>query len=194
MLQHPHASAPVSTRTRYTLVAMTLHWTIALLVFGGWGLGFYMHELPLSPAKLRYYSWHKWIGVTVFLLATLRVAWLATHAAPRLPATTPPWQVRSARITHALLYVLMFALPVSGWLMSSAKGVPTVYFGVLPLPDLVEKDKALGNLLGEVHEALAFTLAALVLLHIAAAAKHQWIDRDSVVDRMLPVRRKRRGR
>ena len=177
---------------RYTHVAIALHWTIALLVFGGWGLGLYMHELPLSPAKLRYYSWHKWIGVTVFLLALLRVAWLATHRAPPLPAAMSRLQKRLARLTHAALYVLMFALPISGWLMSSAKGVPTVYFGVLPLPDLVAKDKALGERLAEVHELLAFTLAALVLLHLAAALKHQWIDRDGLINRMWPQRGNRR--
>lgn len=177
---------------RYTHVAIGLHWTIALLVFGGWGLGLYMHELPLSPAKLRYYSWHKWIGVTVFLLAVLRVAWLATHPAPPLPAAMSRFQALLARLTHTALYILLFALPVSGWLMSSAKGVPTVYFGVLPLPDLVAKDKALGERLAEVHELLAFTLAALVLLHLAAALKHQWIDRDGLIDRMWPRRGDRR--
>lgn len=174
--------------TRYTPIAIALHWAIALLVFGGWGLGIYMHDLPLSPAKLRYYSWHKWIGVTVFFLALLRVAWLATHSAPPLPPAISRLQRRLARLTHAVLYVLLFALPVSGWLMSSAQGVPTVYFGVLPLPDLVAKDKALGERLAGVHELLAFTLAALVLLHLAAALKHQWIDRDGLLDRMLPRR------
>lgn len=177
---------------RYTGTAISLHWLIAGLIFAGWGLGFYMADLSPSPARLRYFSWHKWIGVTVFLLAILRVVWLATHAAPPLPPPMSRLQARIARLTHAALYVLMFALPISGWLMSSAKGVPTVYLGVLPLPDLVAKDKALGDLLGKVHEVLAFTLAALVLLHIAAAVKHQWIDGDGVLDRMLPMRRRRR--
>lgn len=181
-----------NSAVRYTSVAIALHWTIALLIFGGWGLGLYMHELPLSPEKLRYYSWHKWTGVSVFLLAIVRVAWLATHAAPRLPAHMSQLQARLARGMHALLYVLMFVLPLSGWLMSSAKGVPTVYFGVLPLPDLVAKDKPLGDLLGEVHEALAFVLASLVLVHIAAALKHQFINRDGLMRRILPFRKSQR--
>lgn len=170
----------------YTPLAISLHWLVALLIFAGWGLGLYMSELPLSPAKLRYYSWHKWIGVTVFLLAIVRVAWLATHRPPALPPHTPRWQARSARLTHTALYALMFVLPFSGWLMSSAKGVPTVYFGVLPLPDLIAKDKALGEILASVHASLAYGLAALVILHVAAAVKHQFIDRDGLMARMIP--------
>ena len=171
---------------RYTGVAISLHWLIALLIFAGWGLGFYMSDLPLSPAKLRYYSWHKWMGVTTFILAVLRAGWLVTHSAPRLPRVIPPWQTRAARATHVALYLLMFVIPLSGWLMSSAKGVPTVYFGVLPIPDLIAKDKAIGDLLAVVHRSLAFGLAALVGLHVAAAIKHQLMDRDGVMGRMVP--------
>ncbi|MBI3561330.1 MAG: cytochrome b [Gammaproteobacteria bacterium] len=171
---------------RYTTTAISLHWLIALLIFAGWGLGFYMADLPLSPAKLRYFSWHKWIGVTVFLLAMIRVAWLATHAAPRLPNAISPWQARTARVSHSALYLLMFAIPVSGWLMSSAKGVQTIYFGILPIPNLIGKDKALGQILSDVHESLAYVLAALVVVHIAAALKHHFIEQDGVLKRMIP--------
>ena len=96
------------------------------------------------------------------------------------------WQRRAAEATHVLLYLLMLVVPLSGWLMSSAKGFQTVWFGVLPLPDLVGKDKALGDLLQEVHEVLNFTLAGLVLAHLGAALKHHFIDRDDVLARMLP--------
>lgn len=157
-----------------------------MLIFAGWGLGLYMADLPLSPAKLRYYSWHKWMGVTTFILVILRVGWLATHPAPSLPRAMPPWQTRTARVTHFVLYLLMFVIPLSGWLMSSAKGVPTVYFGVLPIPDLIGKDKAMGDVLVVVHQSLAFGLAALVGLHVAAALKHQLMDRDGVMGRMVP--------
>lgn len=176
----------MSDGTRYTPVAISLHWLIALLIFAGWGLGFYMADLPLSPAKLRYYSWHKWMGVTTFILAILRVGWLATHPAPRLPRVIPTWQARAARATHFMLYLLMFVIPLSGWLMSSAKGVPTVYFGVLPLPDLIGKDKVVGDILNQIHKWLAYGLAALVCLHIAAAIKHHFIDRDGLMERMVP--------
>ena len=177
-----------STLTHYTPFAISLHWLMALLIFAGWSLGVYMHDLPLSPQKLRYFSWHKWMGVTVFLLALIRVGWLATHRAPAPPPNSPPWQIQAARISHMLLYLLMFILPLSGWLMSSAKGVPTVYFGVLPIPDLVAKNKELGEILGEVHESLAYGLAVLVAIHIGAALKHQFIDRDDLIGRMLPRR------
>ena len=110
-----------------------------------------MSDLALSPLKLKLISYHKWLGVTVFLLAAARLAWRATHTPPPLPAAMPAWQRYAAHGLHHLLYVLMFAIPLSGWLMSSAKGFQTVYFGVLPLPDLIGKDKALGDVLKEVH-------------------------------------------
>lgn len=172
--------------TRYTGTAIALHWLIALLILAAFPLGVVMHDLPLSPLKLRLISYHKWLGVTVFLLAVARLAWRATHTPPPLPETVPAWQRRAAHGLHHLLYLLMLAIPLSGWLMSSAKGFQTVYLGVLPLPGLVGKDKALGHLLEEVHEMLNFGLLWLVLAHVAAALKHQYIDRDDVLARMLP--------
>lgn len=170
----------------YTRPAIALHWLVALLVFAGWSLGVYMHELPSSPDKLRFYTWHKWIGVTVFLLTVLRVGWLATHRPPALPPGMPGWQVHAARVSHALLYVLTLALPLSGWLMSSAKGVQTVYLGLVPLPDLVGKNPPLGELFEDVHKLLAFTLAGLVVVHLLAALKHHFLDRTEVLARMVP--------
>ena len=170
----------------YTRTAIALHWAVALLIFANLPLGEYMHDLPLSPVKLRLFSYHKWIGVTVFLLAVARLAWRAGHTPPPLPETIPAWQRHAAHGLHHLLYLLLFAIPLSGWLMSSAKGFQTVYLGVLPLPDLIGKDKALGDALREVHEMLNFGLLALVLGHIAAALKHQFIDRNGILARMLP--------
>jgi cytochrome b561 len=181
------------TATRYTRTAIAFHWLIALLILGTIPLGLYMTDLHLSPLKLKLFSYHKWIGVTVFGLAVLRLAWRALHPAPPLPGSVPAWQRNASRVVHVLLYVLIFAIPLSGWLMSSAKGVQTVYLGVLPLPDLVGKDKALGHLLGEVHESLADILIALLVLHVAAAIKHHRIDRDDVLTRMLPWARARKG-
>ena len=172
---------------RYTRTAVALHWAIALLVFAAFPLGVYMHELPLSPDKLRLYSYHKWIGVSIFLLAVLRVTWRSTHRPPPLPAAMPHWEKLAANTVHYLLYVLLFAVPLSGWLMSSAKGFQTVWFGVLPLPDLVGKDKALGELLTELHETLNFLLLGLVFAHIGAALKHHFIERDGILARMIPL-------
>lgn len=170
----------------YTRTAKGLHWLIALLMLGLLGLGFYMHDLPLSPRKLQLYSWHKWAGVTVFLLVILRLAWRVTHQPPPLPAGMPRWQQWAAQTTHLLLYVLMLAVPLSGWLMSSAKGFQTVWFGVLPLPDLLAKDKALGDLLATLHMSLNLLLVALLVAHVGASLKHHFINKDDVLLRMLP--------
>lgn len=174
--------------TTYTSVAITLHWLIALLIFVVFPLGVYMHELPLSPTKLQLYSYHKWIGITVLMLAALRVLWRTSHRPPALPASLPRWQQVATHAVHHSLYLLLILIPLSGWLMSSAKGFQTVWFGIFPLPDLVAKDKALGDILQELHEVLNFTLLGLVSLHILAALKHHFIDHDGILKRMLSTR------
>ena len=171
---------------RYTATAILLHWLIALLIFAAFPLGLYMHDLHLSPLKLQLYSYHKWIGITALVLAILRVLWRVTHKPPPLPDTIARWQQIASGLTHLLLYLLLFAVPMSGWLMSSAKGFKTVWLGVLPLPDLVGKDKALGHLLENVHQSLNYLLLLLVVAHVAAALKHKFLDRDDVMARMLP--------
>ena len=173
------------TTPRYTGTAITLHWLIAAGILCTFVLGTYMADLPLSPWKLKLFSWHKWAGVTIFLLAALRLGWRAGHRPPELPAM-PVWQLRAATWTHLALYALMFAIPLTGWLMSSAKGFTTVYFGVLPLPDLLAKNVPLGKQLAEVHETLAWLMLALVGTHAAAALKHHLLDKDDVLKRMLP--------
>jgi len=176
----------VNPPSRYTHTAIALHWLLALLILTSLAVGLYMVELRLSPWKLKVYSWHKWLGVSIFLLVLLRLAWRLTHAAPPLPAGMPAWQRHAAAVSHGLLYLLMLAIPLSGWLMSSAKGFQTVYFGVLPLPDLVERSKILGDFLASTHVTLNYTLMALLLIHVAAALKHHFIDRDDVLRRMSP--------
>lgn len=175
----------------YTRTAIGLHWLVALLIFAGFPLGVYMHDLPLSPDKLKLYSYHKWMGITVLMLAAIRLSWRVTHRPPPLPATMSSWERLAAQSVHFLLYALLLAIPLSGWLMSSAKGIQTVYFGILPLPDLVGKDKELGKLLEEVHEMLNFALLGLVLAHVAAALKHHYIERDDILARMLPFLRRK---
>jgi len=169
---------------RYSTPAIVLHWLVALLIFVAFPLGLYMADLPLSPEKLKLISYHKWIGVTVFMLAGLRVVWRLTHTLPPLPASVAGWQRRVSAVAHGLLYLLILVIPISGWLMSSAKGIQTVWFGVLPLPDLIGKDKALGHLLEEVHETLNYTLLALVVLHVAGALQHHFIERQPFLQRM----------
>ncbi len=178
--------------TRYTATAIGLHWLMLLLLVTLFSVGLYMSDLPLSPWKLKIYSWHKWAGVTAFLLVLARMAWRFTHQPPTLPASMPRWQVLAAHVGHALLYLLMFAIPLSGWLMSSAKGFQTVYFGVLPIPDLLAKNKELGDLLREVHETLNWILMLVVAGHAGAALIHHFVDRDDVLTRMLPAWRSRK--
>ena len=175
-------------RTHYTSVAKSLHWLMALMIFGLLALGFYMSDLPLSPEKLQLYSWHKWAGITVFVLVWLRLAWRITHRPPALPGSMSPLMQLGAHAGHLLLYVLMIAIPLSGWLMSSAKGVQTVWFGVLPLPDLLAKDKALGQLLAQMHEALSMGLLLLIAGHAVAAFFHHFFHKDDTLRRMLPSR------
>ena len=174
----------MNAANRYTTTAITLHWLVALLILSTFPLGLYMVDLPLSPDKLRLYSYHKWIGVTVFLLVVARLAWRLTHAPPPLPDGIAAWQRHASVAAHGLLYALMLAIPLSGWLMSSAKGFQTVWFGVLPLPDLLERNRALGDLLATVHQGLNYTLAALVILHVAAALKHHFVERRPFLQRM----------
>lgn len=175
---------------RYTTFAIALHWMVAALIFCAFPIGLYMSDLKLSPLKLQLFSYHKWLGVTVFLMVVIRMVWRATHTPPALPGSIAVWQQRAAHGLHHLLYVLMFAIPVTGWLMSSAKGVPTVYLGLIPLPDLLSKDKELGHLLENIHATLNYLMLALLVLHVAAALKHHFIERDDTLARMLPFLKK----
>ncbi len=179
------------TRPGYTRTAIALHWLVALIILGSFPLGLYMVEMTLSPTKLKLYSYHKWAGVTVFALALARLAWRTRHRPPPVPAAMRVWEQRLAGTMHGLLYFLLLALPLTGWLMSSALGFQTVYFGVLPIPDLLAKNKPLGEALEIVHAVLAYAIGALVLLHAAAALKHHLFDRDEVLARMLPFLAKR---
>lgn len=172
---------------RYTRVAIGLHWMIALTIFGTFALGVYMHELPLSPTKLKLYSYHKWIGVTIFALVLFRLLWRLGHRPPSPPPSMPAWQQRAAAVTHVVLYALTLAIPISGWLMSSASGFQVVYLGILPIPDLLAKDKVLADQLKDAHEFLNISMLALVVLHSAAALKHHLLDRDDVLARMFPL-------
>ncbi|MDO9599975.1 MAG: cytochrome b [Azoarcus sp.] len=173
----------------YTRTAIALHWLIALCLIGSFALGTYMTDLSLSPRKLELYSWHKWAGVSIFLLVLIRLGWRLGHPPPPLPASMPAVLRAAAHFTHIALYVLMIAIPLSGWLMSSAKGVQTVWFGIVPLPDLLTKNADLGKQLESLHFLLNYTMAVLVFTHIGAALKHHFIDRDDILRRMLPGRR-----
>jgi cytochrome b561 len=174
-----------STPGRYTPTAMALHWLLALMIVVSFCVGLYMHDLPLSPTRLKLYNWHKWAGITILSLSALRLLWRLSHRPPA-DLAMPAWQARAAHGVHAALYALFFAVPLVGWAYSSAAGFPIVVFGVLPLPDFVAPDKALADLIKPWHGTLAWALALLVVAHVGAAIKHQFIDRDGLIDRMRP--------
>jgi cytochrome b561 len=172
----------------YTSTAKWLHWLVAVLILANLGLGLTMVDMPgITPTKLRYFNWHKWVGVTVFALAVLRLAWRWLHRPPALPDSMPRWERRAAAASHSALYVLMFAQPLSGYFYSLAAGFPVVYLGLWPLPVLIEPNPALKEPLVVLHHLLAWTMLVLLLVHVGAALKHRFVDHDDVLQRMLPA-------
>jgi cytochrome b561 len=178
-------SATAGRANGYGATAIALHWLTAALVLANVALGLSMVPLPISPTKLQWYLTHKSIGLTIFVVTGARIAWRLARGAPA-PVPMPDWQRRAATAVHALLYALLVAIPVSGWLYSSSTGVQVVYLGQVPLPDLVPKDRGLAAALKVVHVALNASLVALVVVHAAAAVRHHFADRDTVLARMLP--------
>ena len=170
--------------TTWTPIAKGLHWLMAALLLGLLALGLYMTDLPLSPEKLLLYSWHKWLGVSAFLLLWCRLLWRLTHRAPAAPEGVSAGMARLATLGHLALYALMLLIPLSGWLMGSAKGVPTVWFGLWPIPDLLPRDRALGDALQLVHRALNYLLMATIAGHVAAALWHHTVRKDDTLRRM----------
>ena len=173
--------------TKYTKTAMLLHWLMALLIISSFLLAVTMVNIPgFTPAKLKYFSWHKWLGVTIFGLGCVRLLWRLSHPGPAHPGHMPTWQKLSASGVHALLYLLILLIPVTGYLYSLAAGIPVVYLGLFPMPVIMAPNPELKPLLKEIHFYLNMTLLACVALHVLAALKHQFIDRDRLINRMLP--------
>ena len=186
-------SAQRAPESRYGAVAVAFHWLLGLAIVGSFSAGLYMSDLPFSPLRLKMFNWHKWAGITILALSALRLLWRLTHRAPPLPERVlramPAWQRHAHHATHALLYLSFFAVPLSGWAYSSAAGFPVVWFGVLPLPDWVPVNKELADaVLKPLHQTFAFALAALVVLHVGATLKHQFVDRDGLFWRIWPRR------
>ncbi|SHH56204.1 cytochrome b [Massilia sp. CF038] len=172
---------------RYNNIAILFHWLIALLIIGAFTMGVVMTDMPgITPTKLKYYSWHKWAGVTILALAALRLLWRLSHRAPAYPDSMPTWQKSAANLLHGLLYVLMFAIPLSGYFYTLSAGFPVVYFGLFELPVLMGPDPALKPVLKAVHYWLNMGLLGAVGAHVLAALKHHFIDRDGVLKRMMP--------
>jgi len=172
--------------SRYSGLAIAFHWLLALMICISFGVGLYMTSLTFSPQQLKLYNWHKWAGITILALSAARLLWRLTHRAPVLPSNMPVWQRMASHVSHGALYILFFAVPLTGWAYSSAAGFPIVWLGLVPLPDLVEKNRDLAELLKPYHWIVAYSLAVVVVIHIAAALKHHFIDRDTILLRMIP--------
>jgi cytochrome b561 len=172
---------------RYGSVAQILHWTVVGLLIVQVVLGKYADNLPLGLEKLAVLARHKSFGITILAIAALRLAWRLFDRPPP-PPPMPRWQRLAAKLSHGGLYALLFLLPLSGWMMSSASNYPVSWFGLVQLPDLVDPDKALKDRFHDLHHLFGYALYGLVGLHVAAALKHQFVDRDGLLYRMLPGR------
>ncbi len=171
---------------RYTRTAIALHWTMAVLIVANVVLGWTMSDLPFSPARIRLFNYHKWTGITILLLAAARLAWRLGHRPPPIPDDVTAWQRRAAHAVHGLLYALFFAVPLAGWAYSSAAGFPITFLGLIRLPDWVPVDEALAKQLMSLHATLAYGLAAVVVLHVAAALRHAMHEPVHYLRRITP--------
>jgi len=180
-----------SDHTRWSTAAKTFHWVMALLILGNGAFAFWMDGLKPSLQKINLFALHKSIGLTVLALFLLRLLWRAIdRRPPDVPA--PRWQHLAAKTVHGFLYLLIAAIPLSGWAFNSAHGFPLQYFKQFNLPALVEKNPELSDILGTVHVYLFWFLLLVLVAHVGGALKHHFIDRDDTLRRMLPFGRAKR--
>jgi cytochrome b561 len=175
------------------IVTQVLHWLTAFLVASLAVLGVFMVDLPTGLEKLQFYEFHKSLGLLVFAITAVRLIWRRTGTAPRLRTETRQSERVAAAAVHGLLYIMLLALPLSGWLMSSAAAFPVRVFGWFPVPALTAPDRHLADLANAAHTWLAVILALLLVLHTAAGTRHQLIRRDDSLRRMIPIIRSRRS-
>lgn len=173
----------------YGAVTKAFHWLSALLVIGVLCAGLYMTNAEKSSGLIAIYGLHKSFGIVVLSVTLLRVLWHFVSKKPAPVDSMKKWEKTAAKAAHCFLYFAMLAMPMSGWLMSSAKGRSVKVFDAVTLPDLVEKNERLGELFEECHEYLAWGLIAAIVLHAAAALKHHFIEKDVTLRRMLPFYR-----
>jgi cytochrome b561 len=175
-----------NTTRSWGALTKALHWIIVILIITQFFFASRAHDLPRGPALIEAWGWHKSIGMTVFLLAIVRLVWRWMNPVPDLTAETQPWERTLAKISHVLLYALIFAVPLTGLLMSQAKNFPVSWFHLFQWPDLVTPDPALSESMESTHKILVKVLVGVALLHIAGALKHHFIDKNNVLKRMLP--------
>lgn len=171
---------------RWGWVSLGIHWLTLLMVLGLVVVGLLMQELPNSPSKIQIYGLHKSFGLTVLVLTVLRLVWRLAAGVPRPVPGTPRWQRAAASVTHGALYVLLLAMPLSGWLYNSASGFGLKWFGLFSLPKLGGYDPGVKQFALAAHETLFLALVAIVTVHALAALKHHYVNRDATLTRMLP--------
>lgn len=167
-------------------LSIALHWLTLILILSLAMVGLIMTDLANGPLKIQVYALHKSFGLTVLALTIIRLLWRLFSITPEIIINTPAWQKWIAKLTHGLLYLLLFAMPISGWLYNSAAGFPLKYFGLFKLPKLSAYDPELKQLAGDAHTTFFYILASLMLIHAAAALKHHYLDKDNTLTRMLP--------
>jgi cytochrome b561 len=178
-----------NSERRYGAVAIALHWLMALLLTALVALGLYMTRLPdvgFDTWKIKLILYHKQLGILALMLVTLRLLWRFSNVLPKLVETIPDWQKVLARFVHLCFYALMLALPLTGWLMSSATGIPVSVLGLFTLPDLVPYDDRLFHTLVDIHRYLGYALIVCMAAHIGAALRHHLLLRDHTLKKMLP--------
>lgn len=173
----------MNKKNSFGLIAKLFHWVMAILIIGMLFVGIYMVDLPVSLQKVQIYGWHKAFGSLILGLALLRLVWRWMNVAPEL--SLPLFEKIAARLVHWTFYGFMLAMPLSGWLMSSASGLPVSFFGLFTMPDLIAPNQIHAQFFQFVHHWLGFALLATIFLHIAAALKHHFIDKDDILRRML---------
>lgn len=172
-----------NTENRFGVVAISLHWVMALLIIGMLAVGLYMVNLPVGLQKLKLYGLHKACGFLVLGLVTIRLIWRLLNTTPQL--SLPWWEKVAARLAHVALYGFMFAMPITGWLVTSAAGFPASFFGLFTIPTLIAPNEELLPWFSMAHEWIAYGLIATILVHTAAALKHHFIDKDDILKRMM---------
>ena len=175
-----------NSKENYGIIAIFLHWLMAILIICMIILGIYMNNIENSPEKFKLYGLHKSFGTLILGLVILRLSWKLINIAPELPLNMKSWEKIAAKLGHLTLYFFMFAIPLSGWLMSSAAGFSVSFFGLFTLPNLIHPNNELRKFFGEVHEIMAFALIGVVIIHLIAALHHHFFKKDNVLTRMLP--------
>ena len=175
-----------NSRRRWGGMAQFLHWSVAALIFALMALGWLAVVTPLSPAKITLFYWHKSLGMLVLGLVLVRLGWRAGNPPPDMPADLPRWEPVLARTTHIFLYVLIVLMPISGWLINSAAGIPFKIFWALPLPAITPVSESLEHTFELLHLVIFWTLAVLLIGHISASLRHHFLLHNNVLRNMLP--------